>query len=262
MARTTRCPCAVRARGYDVGDCPVTDGMILVAEETRRGAHFPLAPSAHGQRVVCPAPRPIAPLNSPMNYGEQLAYWYLRLNGFFPITNFVLHRSHELDHRSDIDVLAVRPAHVFEPIGGLPGDWDEYLSAQLNFTKFTGLICEVKTGHFDEQKLFRPEHVSYAVSRIGLIPHDQVNRQTDQFDARPVVEIGGDIVLGKLLISENEHLTGPYLNRTIAQLEDFLECRVRTYPKEKYGARMFFQSELLQSLIDRVSRKTRHRSVE
>jgi hypothetical protein len=26
-----------------------------------------------------------------MNYGETLAYWYLRLNGFFLLQNFVLH---------------------------------------------------------------------------------------------------------------------------------------------------------------------------
>jgi hypothetical protein len=26
-----------------------------------------------------------------MNSSEELAYWYLRLNGFFPLTNFVVH---------------------------------------------------------------------------------------------------------------------------------------------------------------------------
>jgi hypothetical protein len=26
-----------------------------------------------------------------MNYGETLTYWYLRLNGFFLLRNFVLH---------------------------------------------------------------------------------------------------------------------------------------------------------------------------
>ena len=30
-----------------------------------------------------------------MNFAEQLVYWYLRLNGFFPITNFVLHHGAE-----------------------------------------------------------------------------------------------------------------------------------------------------------------------
>jgi hypothetical protein len=49
-----------------------------------------------------------------MNYGEELAYWYLRLNGFFPISNFVVHRSLDVPNTSDVDVVAVRPPHVFE----------------------------------------------------------------------------------------------------------------------------------------------------
>ncbi len=35
-----------------------------------------------------------------MNYAETLAYWYLRLNGFFPLKNFVLHSS-RLEERLD-----------------------------------------------------------------------------------------------------------------------------------------------------------------
>lgn len=42
-----------------------------------------------------------------MNYGEELAYWYLRFNGFFPISNFVVHRSSGIKRTSDVDVLAV-----------------------------------------------------------------------------------------------------------------------------------------------------------
>ena len=61
-----------------------------------------------------------------MDYGEDLAYWYLRLNGFFPLTNFVNHRLKEKDikYPSDCDVLAVRPPHVFEDIGGKQDRWD------------------------------------------------------------------------------------------------------------------------------------------
>lgn len=53
-----------------------------------------------------------------MNWSEELTSWYLRLNGFFPLTNFVVHRQQNVLYRSDIDVLAVRPPHVFEEIGG------------------------------------------------------------------------------------------------------------------------------------------------
>jgi hypothetical protein len=39
---------------------------------------------------------------------EQLAYWYLRLNGFLTIPNFVVHPEHGRSQETDVDVLAVR----------------------------------------------------------------------------------------------------------------------------------------------------------
>ncbi len=57
-----------------------------------------------------------------MNFAEQLAYWYLRFNGFFPLTNFVLH--HGTGHRtSDTDLLAMRFPYVSEDIGGEEKKW-------------------------------------------------------------------------------------------------------------------------------------------
>jgi len=59
-----------------------------------------------------------------MNYGETLAYWYLRLNGFFPLKNFVMHMPEERTQHSDCDLLAVRFPLVSEDVGGGPDDWD------------------------------------------------------------------------------------------------------------------------------------------
>lgn len=39
---------------------------------------------------------------------ENLAYWYLRLNGFLTITNFVVHPDRGRDQRTDVDVLGIR----------------------------------------------------------------------------------------------------------------------------------------------------------
>lgn len=44
------------------------------------------------------------------NYGERLVYWYLRLQGFCPVENFVLHRRTIDDkdiHSADADLLAI-----------------------------------------------------------------------------------------------------------------------------------------------------------
>jgi hypothetical protein len=61
------------------------------------------------------------------NYGEAWAYWYLRLNGFFPLGNFVVHKDSVVRHRADVDLLGVRPPHVFEEVGGQQDDWDPAL---------------------------------------------------------------------------------------------------------------------------------------
>ena len=39
---------------------------------------------------------------------EQLAYWYLRLNGFLTTANFVVHPDRGTEQRTDVDVLGVR----------------------------------------------------------------------------------------------------------------------------------------------------------
>lgn len=61
-----------------------------------------------------------------MNFAEELAYWYLRLNGFFLLQNFILHHLGEGPQRgtADSDLLAIRFPYVYEQIGGREQDWD------------------------------------------------------------------------------------------------------------------------------------------
>lgn len=61
-----------------------------------------------------------------MNYGEILAFWYLRLNGFIVMRDFVLHRGPSRNQASDIDLLAVRLPYAYERIGGQPCDLDPW----------------------------------------------------------------------------------------------------------------------------------------
>ena len=185
-----------------------------------------------------------------MDYGETLAYWYLRLNGFFPLTNFVNHRLKEKDieHPSDCDVLAVRPPHVFEDIGGKPDDIDPWIWEQIKSERTLGIICEVKTGRFDPKCIFRQQYNLYNLQRLGF---------TDDFDLlyelshseQPFFDIKDNFRVIKLFISA-KNSNGPYINCTVAQLFQFLLNRVNKYPIEKYQDRMFFNSILFQGIIE------------
>src|SRR4051794_19776677 len=98
-----------------------------------------------------------------MNYGETNTYWYLRLNGFFLINNFVVHRAEGVDYSSDIDILGLRLPYVFEEVGGQDNDWDNSLLQEINPEVATGVICEVKTGAFTEDGLFRLKYLTYCL---------------------------------------------------------------------------------------------------
>lgn len=191
-----------------------------------------------------------------MNYGEELAYWYLRLNGFFPITNFVIHKSEEMDYRSDIDLIAVRPPHVFEEIGGRDGDWDDYIKEHCDFTQHVGILCEVKTGRFKEDEVFQDKHLEVGVHRLGLIPPSEVENVVNVLSSQSGFPERTTLkTICKLLISPEDIPSTKYLNRSIAQIEDFILNRVQKYAGEKYASRMFFHSTMFQLLIAQIHRQ-------
>jgi hypothetical protein len=94
---------------------------------------------------------------------EQLALWYLRLNGYFTLPNFIAH-AHD-GARTDVDVLGVRFPHSTE----YPDD-----AAHLHFhlNKTDVVLTEVKTG---ECALNGPwkgksakQPLEYILKRVGL----------------------------------------------------------------------------------------------
>jgi len=182
-----------------------------------------------------------------MNYGETLVYWYLRLNGFFPLTNFVLHKSDGIEYTSDCDILAVRPPFVYEEIGGKSGDWDTWLSTHIKSGKTLGVICEVKTGDYDPKKLFRPECVAYSVKRLGMT--DDENEITRIVSGGSVVAVNKTYTIIKLLVA-NHRANGNFIYCGMKDVIQFLLDRIEKYPAEKYRDRMFFNSILFQGLIE------------
>ena len=194
------------------------------------------------------------------NYGEARAYWYLRLNGFFPLNNFVVHKDSVVRHRADVDLLGVRPPHVFEEVGGQQDDWDPALRHKFDLSQTLAWICEVKTGRFDEKKLFRPDIVGRAVRRLGLVRLEEADTVVDTLletataTATATATLGA-VTFAKVLFSAEPRADGPYLNIPEAHIDKFVEGRIRRYPYEKYKSRMFFPSDLFQDAIRRVYRQ-------
>jgi len=49
-----------------------------------------------------------AKVTAPYSTPERLAYWYLRLNGFFVLDNFIIHPDTGSEQRTDVDLFGVR----------------------------------------------------------------------------------------------------------------------------------------------------------
>jgi hypothetical protein len=187
-----------------------------------------------------------------MNYAEEAAYWYLRLNGFFAITNFVVHKSEGILHTSDCDVLAVRLPYVFEEVGGQDDDWDRFLLEHLDLAKPIGIVCEVKSGRYNERDLFRDDVLRYAIARLGFVPRATVDAVAARVRNEALIVLEDGAQIAKLLVARRQSL-GPYLMRELAEVERFLQERVRKYPRRKFADRMFFGAVLFQTIIDQTA---------
>ena len=188
-----------------------------------------------------------------MNYGEKLAYWYLRLNGFFPVTNFVTHgHIGEVHEQSgDVDLLAVRPPHVSELIGGQQGDWDRRFDGwEIDFNaNLVGLIVEVKTGERIRMRLIDRmfKHRSHqSVCRLGIVPPDQIQAATNTLEQSPLWRENG-AVIGKLLVSRDPcPEEAPWLNITLNECVDFISDRIDRYRSEKNRDAIRFSDPLME----------------
>jgi len=180
------------------------------------------------------------------NYGERIVYWYLRLNGFFLLENFVIHRT---VGSSDVDVIGVRFPHVFEEVGGHPDDWDQTLFDFFEPNIPIGLITEVKTGvNYDVQDVFQAQNISYSVGRFGFVKDPRTLEDPVSKNAR-FVELN-QFQIGKILFSDKDlKKSDRFFHISLSHARKFLENRMRKYPDEKFRDRLRFNSELIQDLI-------------
>ena len=184
------------------------------------------------------------------NYGEELAYWYLRLNGFFVLDNFVYHQT-QYNRNGDADLLAIRLPHVKEPVGGNMVDWDDGLFRYVKDYDVLGVLCEVKTGtRANLTRVFEKQKIIYSLNRIGFSKFE-VTEMLYQNDSNFMLQCDGKRFL-KLVISEHEvQREENFLAFSLKHIEDFIYNRINTYARQKYTARHFFPSSLMQYMMYR-----------
>ena len=199
-----------------------------------------------------------------MNYGEELGYWYLRLNGFFVVRNFVMHKnvaSRNVDYKSmstaDIDLLALRPPFVSETIGNKfakDTHWCDLFSKYYadktgSWTRAVALIVEVKTGGVDDLQFFAKDRLKHALRRLGVAKYDASFEQlVAELTEKESVEIS-DWTVAKLLIyprKEKNLPQGKYLKIDLTEVCRFIEERLdpSNYPEK--GNSFLLPSDLIQ----------------
>ena len=189
-----------------------------------------------------------------------IAYWYLRLNGFFPLSRFVLHRDDQRPYNTDCDLLALRFPHVSEPVGGGGDDWDAELFRLFGCNLIEQrqtmvLIVQCKGGASnnlqDVKDCFANDRIAYALRRTGVVPDEDAIALAEGLQSEASVE-QGDIVFGKLLIIErpsNRRQENSWRELSIEHVVNFLCKRMRDCRDEKRNAWDKFPSDLLQFLI-------------
>ena len=110
-----------------------------------------------------------------------------------------------------------------------------------------GVICEVKTGNYEKDRIFQKEYVSYAAKRLGFTNDVQDIQRIANGGA--IHEVGDYYRVIKLFVS-NQKGEGDFVNLRLKEIIPFLLDRIDKYPVEKYRDRMFFGSILFQGLIE------------
>jgi hypothetical protein len=201
------------------------------------------------------------------NYAEELVYWYLRLNGFFPLANFVYHRLPRVGghgiYNADADILAIRPPFYRETI--FSGEQERELLSdgwlQVLEGKWVGLIGEVKgspnvTGEAVE-RAFSVERLRVAVMRLGLLPTEMVENAANELSDRNQFEAGenNEIIFLKVLFADvlahNQNVMHSYLwfTKNLREMDDFIRQRIQQFPEPKSGGRYFFPSSFFQYMV-------------
>lgn len=191
-----------------------------------------------------------------VNFGERLAYWYLRLNGFFQVETFVLHGTAGGPRSADADLLGIRLRHSVASIDGTPVDCDSRLAAQLGgFDRHLAVVVQVKTGpRSDPGAAFDHGRLERCLRFIGLSDEDGCRDLLTRLTVAPRADFGDAWRVGKLLVAEHAPPASGHLTLDLDHVLSFIESRLATFHQHKSADRLFFSDELMQLLAWRAGR--------
>ena len=164
---------------------------------------------------------------------EDVAYWYLRLNGFLCLRNFLVHGDTGGEVRTEIDVVGVRFKHRREHFRDpmIDDDWIEQ-------TKRTIVVfCDAKTGARDInlpwQNRERKTMESF-LAFVGIFPREVWDRVASELYTNGRSESCPDVLITCLLVHHDpQRLVSPRWNSTqVIQIEralSFIHRRFRGY---------------------------------
>ncbi|MDK2814619.1 MAG: hypothetical protein PWP18_532 [Thermoanaerobacter sp.] len=202
------------------------------------------------------------------NFAEELTYWYFRLNGFFLLTNYVLHDVGQGQQRgtADADLLVIRFPYVYEEIGGQSKDWDKEKFSTWGFDiekDNLALIIEVKSGKElkkDEiEKSFSLKRIETALCRFGIFPHEDVPRIHENLLEQKYVKESSWII-AKILVTERK-IEGNWLNLSLDEIDKFIHKRIKSYLHDKYADRMYFPSILIQYIAWKDKKRKKYTEI-
>lgn len=163
-----------------------------------------------------------------------LALWYLRLNGFLSVSNFVLHPKRRGSQETDADIVAVRFPYKAE--------FDNDPADDHRFTKRAGkpyfIVAESTTGVCKlNEPWTKADAFCYVLRAFGPIPTDRVPFIADHM-ARAGVYSDESIDCGLLClgISENPDLRRRYPSVEQVRWQEvthFFHRRFSTYDRRK-----------------------------
>lgn len=168
---------------------------------------------------------------------EDVAAWYFRLNGFFTITNFVLHPSRRGGQRTDADIVGVRFPDRAEFPDGPGGDDQEFIrpSGRLYFVVAESTIgtCKLNGPWTNSDK----ENIQAVLRDLGVLTPNLVASAAEGLYGEGVYDARSCycslFCVGEVANGEIAARFSRVPQRTWDQVLKFMYARFRTYHDRK-----------------------------